>query len=203
MRQSTRGRSESEAGALGWKKGEKADAAGPRRGGKAQWGQTHPRETDRPTGHRPCGCPKDPCLSREQSVPVTLPSSGHSCPITIISWGSAQVSASRGSLHAALPSEGQSVLPLELWPVDLRILTSSPRPGSVLASRRGGTSKWASDTRVIGRLCPCIERVEATWPWSPVSEALPAGGPNSSSTSSGAPLPPKDPSLSSSKPRSM
>lgn len=36
-----------------------------------------------------------------------------------------------GKPPAAPPSEGQSVLPLELWPVALRILTSSHGPGSV------------------------------------------------------------------------
>lgn len=36
-----------------------------------------------------------------------------------------------GKPPTAPPSEGQSVLPLELWPVALRILTSSHGPGSV------------------------------------------------------------------------
>lgn len=38
--QSTRSRSERVAGAVGWKKGEKAEVAGPQTGGKAQWGWT-------------------------------------------------------------------------------------------------------------------------------------------------------------------
>lgn len=52
-----------------------------------------------------------------------------------------------GKPSAALRSAGHGVLPLELWPVDLHILTSSHRPGSIQASRRGGTGEWASDTK--------------------------------------------------------
>lgn len=54
---------------------------------------------------------------------------------------------------------------------------------------------WKQRQARLGR-CVCAAACrKATWPWGPISEALPAGGPKASRAGSGAPSLKQDPSL--------